>query len=368
MVSKTKTLLFAAATLAASIGVQAADVPITAENWKLSDKGAEFATHKGRMSIKLNGGGAELTNKTFKNGIIEYDVSMKEARGFGGAYFRVQGDDAEYFYLRPHLSGMPDGNQYVPEFNGLSAWQMYHGNRYSTAVDYNFDDWIHVKLAIKDNKMDVFIDSEQPILHVDNLALGTGEGGIQLGGALQDFYYSNINVTYTDDVTLVGEAKPLKEEAPDLIKSFTVSTKPVSSVDVEAKFTLDPALLKNQEWTTLAVNEIGAANLARISGRTKDANTLFVKMTMNSDAAKTVFIKYGFSDRVTVFLNGKAVAYGNDTYVTRDYRYLGTVGLFDSLFLQLKQGDNEVIFAVTEGFGGWAFLASMANVPGVTLS
>ena len=92
---------------------------------------------------------------------------------------------------------------------------------------------------------------------------------------------------------------------------------------------------------------------------------MLVRKTLTADTAKTVKFQYGFSDRVTVFLNGKAIAYGNDTYVSRDYRHLGTIGLYDSVFLPLKAGRNELIFAVSEGFGGWGIKAAMDPVAGV---
>ncbi len=50
---------------------------------------------------------------------------------------------------------------------------------------------------------------------------------------------------------------------------------------------------------------------------------------------------------------------GNDAFQTRDRSFLGTVGLFDELILPLKRGDNELWFAVSEGFGGWAVVAQL---------
>jgi hypothetical protein len=44
---------------------------------------------------------------------------------------------------------------------------------------------------------------------------------------------------------------------------------------------------------------------------------------------------------------------------SRDRSFLGTVGLFDELILPLKRGDNELQFAVSEGFGGWAVVAQL---------
>ena len=57
-----------------------------------------------------------------------------------------------------------------------------------------------------------------------------------------------------------------------------------------------------------------------------------------------------------VFVNGRRVYSGDNTYMSRDYRYLGTIGLFDSVVLPLQPGKNEICVAVTEAFGGWGIM------------
>ncbi|MDG2170235.1 MAG: hypothetical protein P8L44_20185 [Opitutales bacterium] len=56
---------------------------------------------------------------------------------------------------------------------------------------------------------------------------------------------------------------------------------------------------------------------------------------------------------------------GTNAFRTRDYRYLGTIGFFDSLYLNLKQGDNEVLFTLKEGFGGWGMKAKIDDQSGL---
>lgn len=56
---------------------------------------------------------------------------------------------------------------------------------------------------------------------------------------------------------------------------------------------------------------------------------------------------------------------GNNGYQTRDYRYLGTIGLFDTLALKVKGGDNELWIAVSEDFGGWGIMGRITDFEGV---
>jgi hypothetical protein len=76
-------------------------------------------------------------------------------------------------------------------------------------------------------------------------------------------------------------------------------------------------------------------------------------------------LNFGYSDTAKVFVNGKLIYAGNNTYQSRDYRYLGTIGLFDSVVLPLHSGENEILIAVTEAFGGWGVMAELENVDGI---
>jgi hypothetical protein len=76
---------------------------------------------------------------------------------------------------------------------------------------------------------------------------------------------------------------------------------------------------------------------------------------------------FGFSDGVTIYLNDKALYAGSDIFMSRDYRFLGTIGFFDTLFLPLKKGDNELWLVVSEVFGGWGVKAKLENMDNISL-
>ena len=341
---------------------------IEPDKWELSESGAQIVNYLGRKSIELNGGVSQLKGVEFQNGTISFDIAMQEKRGFAGVYFRWNDNNAEYFYLRPHMSGNPDSNQYTPRFNGVSGLQLYHSPRFSAPTVYKFDQWLPVKLVIKDNKMDVYIDSDEPVLHVADLFGPKEAGNIRLAGGFQEFRFSNFKLEASDNVTTIGTPAPKAELPTALIKNFSVASTAVLGSVVEGMPELDTMLLEGQVWQNLEIDEAGVGNLAKVSGRTPEINTLFVRKILTADEAKTVRFQYGFSDRVTVFLNGQAIVYGDDRYLSRDYRHLGTIGLFDSVFLPLEAGRNELIFAVTEGFGGWGIKAAMEPVSGVRVN
>jgi hypothetical protein len=46
---------------------------------------------------------------------------------------------------------------------------------------------------------------------------------------------------------------------------------------------------------------------------------------------------------------------------------MGTIGLFDEVYLPLKKGHNELWLAVTETFGGWGVTALFEDPAGINI-
>ena len=145
----------------------------------------------------------------------------------------------------------------------------------------------------------------------------------------------------------------------------------VSSVidgkSLENKYHLTAADKQNLSWKKLAAESSGLTNLARVQGLEKDKNTTFARLTVQSDSEQVKKFRFGFSDIVKVYFNDRLIYGGSDLYSSRDYRFLGTVGLFDELYLPLKKGDNDLWLAVTENFGGWGIKAMFDDMSGIRL-
>ena len=62
---------------------------------------------------------ATLKNFEMTDGVIDADMAGSGARGFYNIFFRTQDKgDGESVYLRPHMSGLDDAQQYSPMFQG----------------------------------------------------------------------------------------------------------------------------------------------------------------------------------------------------------------------------------------------------------
>jgi len=121
------------------------------------------------------------------------------------------------------------------------------------------------------------------------------------------------------------------------------------------------------QWKQLDAENTGLANLARLSPIVDSANSVLVKLTISSDKDQLKKLDMGYSDRIKVYCNGNALYSGTNTFRSRDFRYLGTIGYFDAIYLPLKKGENTIVFAIAETFGGWGLMAKWENVDGIKM-
>ncbi len=182
-------------------------IPLTSlEQVKLINVDADVVKYKNKTAIQVKA--VDMTERletlvlipgvTFKNGVIELEVSgqpapgaFPQARGFVGLAFRVQKrEDYEYecFYIRP-TNARADNQvqrnhslQYIshPEF----PWHRLRKEtpeKYESYVDMLPGEWIKLKIEVSGATARFFVgDANQPNLIVNDLKRGNSEGGIAL--------------------------------------------------------------------------------------------------------------------------------------------------------------------------------------------
>lgn len=338
-------------------------IPFDSIGWELGEN-SFIETYKGYQCLNANSTNT-LKDFTFKNGIIDYDVLIQPGRGFPGIRFRNDGEgNMELFYIRTHQSGNPDAMQYTPVPNGISGWQLYFDEGYSTAKQYHYDEWFHVRLVIAGDIGEVFIeDMERPILILHKLGLGEREGGIGFGGPAR---YANLKVEKTDNPDFKGKFKEFENAGTEVIKQYRVS-ETFSFQEVLENNTY-PKFLSKSNYQNLSTENGGLANLSRVRPLSREKNAVAAEFTIQSNKNQIKRLDFGFSDNVMVYLNEKPIFYGSDVYMSRDYRFLGTMGYFDTVFLNLKKGKNKVTFIVGENFGGWGVKARFQDLENISVS
>lgn len=332
------------------------------EAWQIEASEHAVVEYLGRPALRLKGGSATLADLDIKNGLVEFDIAVTEARGFAGLMFRLQ-DSANYenFYIRPHQSGNPDANQYQPVYNGRASWQLYHGDGYAAPVTYRFNEWIPVKILFAGGQAAVYIDSDDVLLHVPRLK--RDERGGALGLSAADFtavHFADFRYTELADVYEFPPA-PIVSREESVIPSWAVSD--AFSVDeLDGVVQLNESHTAQREWRELHAEPSGIVNLAKAHSLRTDGDTVFATTQVNVDDAVVKELALGYSDKAAVYVNGRLVYRGDNTYRTRDYRYLGTIGFFDSVVVPLEKGNNEICIAVTEAFGGWGLMGKLSTL------
>ena len=341
------------------------------KTWRVDAQEARTETFLGREAIFLQGGRLWIDDADFGDGVIEFDAAYEEMQGFIGPMWRAESDERfEEIYFRSHLNNMPDAVQYTPVENGNSAWQIFSDGNAIAPVSQIFNGWNHVKVVVKGDKADLYFNSDAPALHVPDLKtdIASGRVGLRVSGAVA-VRFSNITfrpLRKGEDV--VGTAKPAPELPEGLIERWSVSSVFPEAETADA-LTLSSSAIEGLDWRTLAVETNGIANISRIASRLPNRDsTVFVRLKINADKAQMKELRFGYSDRVRIYLNGKRIYSGDAGWKVRDYRFLGTVGFFDSVGLDLREGENEVLAAVSETFGGWAWAGAMADQSGVRLT
>ncbi len=357
---------FSCALCLLAVAADGESVAFDSERWTWQAKEHRIEEHLGRQSLYLDTGRGWITDLEMLDGIIEFDISFTGERGFSGAMWRFQ-DTGNYeeLYLRPHQSGNPDANQYTPIFHSQSGWQLYHGDGYGAPVEYPYDAWIPVRIVISGDRGEVFIgDLEQPAIAIHELKRALAAGPVGVMSNMAPVWFSNFRVTAVANPKLVSEPRAPKAAEPGLVTRWQISsTFPETALGDGPTF--PQAIAKGLRWTEQGAETSGLVNLARVQGIEGDLNTAVGKLVLSADEPRSVRLRFGYSDRISVYLNGRRLYRGDNGYRSRDYRYLGTIGLFDELTLPLEKGANEVWMAVSESFGGWGLGAWLEPIDGV---
>jgi hypothetical protein len=260
---------------------------------------------------------------------------------------------------------MPDASQYTPVFHGISGWQIYAGPRYNGAMEIIHDRWMHLKLVVSGGRAEVYLDSDEPVFVIPELVRDIRPGRIVLTASTAPARFANVQVRKMDDPPLTGGGADAEPVADTVVDTWSVSP-PFAGALLEGRHELSDGEIPDG-WQRLAAGPRGIANLARLAGVDGEVDTVVAAVTIDADQARTIPARFGFSDRVHVYLNGRLLFSADDGWRTRDYRFLGTIGLHDTVHLALHRGRNELWFAVSESFGGWGIVLDLPDREGLTV-
>lgn len=343
-------------------------VEFSGRTWTVYGEEVRVEDHLGQEAVRLRNAALLLSDIDFESGTIEFDVATTGHRSFIGAAFRVDLANNAYedFYLRPHNSGRFDATQYTPVNHGISAWQLYP--EYNAVLEIPHNSWIHVKLVISGSRLEAYCNGEsEPTLVVDDLKQGQDRGAVLLKSNFPAAQTTDIHPTAFANFVLTTDESPgvhndAETPAPGIIDRWAVSP-PFTVTELPIK-QLPTGELAPEGWRIVETESSGLVNLARFSGIPQGAQrgTILARVIIESDRDQVKKLDFGFSDQGSIFLNGQILFSADNTYRSRSQRYLGVVTIDnDAVYLPLRRGENELVVAVTEAFGGWGLRARLVD-------
>jgi DNA-binding beta-propeller fold protein YncE len=299
----------------------------------------------------------------FGNGVIEVDLACKPGRVFPGITFR-QIDESNYeeFYIRPHKSGQPDALQYTPVFNSLSAWQLYYGEGFTGTWTFPMNKWIHIKMEIKGTQARIYIgEAKNPALVINELKHGSIKGsiGLKVTGPVGLTYFSDFK--YRHDESLQFEPPPTTETPYGMITEWEISQGIKFNLIDLKNYPLQQQM-NEIEWKKIKSEPNGLINISRyVKKGPVVPDCVLARTAIQSHVERSLPLQFGYSDIVGIFLNGQALFYGRNLFRLRDPFFQGYVGLFDTVYLPLKGGKNELLLILAESMGGWGFMGRVGD-------
>jgi len=352
-------------------------VSADSSRWSLVEQ-AKVADYQGRKCLLLDGGAAVLKNFQMRDAVIDVDVATPAARGFFGLQFRLADDGAngEWVYLRQHKSGYPDAMQYTPVLNTGANWQIYNGMGFTGAVDIPKDTWFHLRLEVTGAQAKLFVKNmEKPALVMNDLKSGVQNGQVALHVLTGATYFSNFEIRTTPDVPW---ERHLPAMPPGTLTKWSLSPsfdalernqeRPLSLAEIEAMHWQDVeaeppgfvVLYRYREAPHLRVTF--ATDFSKRLEPQPGMKLLYARTSIDSDREQVKKLYVGYSDDVSVFLNGKILFRGRSAQNFRDPGFLGIVNPEnDTVYLPLQKGSNELMLAVSELGGGWGFICRLAE-------
>src|SRR5579871_2051868 len=353
-------------------------VPADSPRWELEGK-ATVSQYQGRKSLLLDGGAALLKDFAMRDAVIDVDVATTAiTRGFMGIMFRIvnNGAQAEEVYLRPHKSGLPDAMQYTPVLNGGRNWQIYNGPGFSGAVDIPRNEWFHLRLEVSGAQAKLYVkDMEKPALVMNDLKSGIEKGQLALYTLTGATYFANFQVRTTPDAAWERHLPPMPA---NILTKWRISPA-YDALARNLENPLSPAERDAIAWQDVEAEPPGFVVIGRYreppqmtSSFERDFSkrldpqpgmkVVYVLTEIESDQDQVKKLSIGYSDEVSVFLNGKILYRGRAAQGFREPGFLGIVSPDDdAVYLPLKKGTNELMLAVSEIGGGWGFICRLAD-------
>ncbi len=359
------------------VSAQATTVPLTPDAWIATDS-IRFLQYLGRPSVYINRGVALVRDASMENGTLELDLAASDTTNFLGVAFRAAAPRfSNVAFLRPGASGTEESIQYGPAFNSVGvAWQVYHGDGANAVADIPRNRWVHVRLELDGPVARLFLDgATTPTLVVPRVVSSGGAGlGVWAGAFGRGAYFSNLRYTPTSRGARVTDA-PGAAAPRGTIRDWEISNA-LEAAEFGPEVLPD---LRRLAWERVEAEPEGFVLLNRyreapvggvprdstgavladsvMTGRIAGSRVVYARTTINAAADGIRRLQYAYANGVVIYLNGRPLTFAMNPGGLRGLGVMARAG--DAVYLPLRKGRNQLVLAVIECTGGWAFSARL---------
>jgi hypothetical protein len=237
--------------------------------------------------------------------------------------------------------------QYTPALNSGLNWRLYSGPGFTGAVD----------------------------IPIDDLKRGIQRRLVELAVLSGETYFSNFEIHTTPDAPWESHLRPMP---PDTLTKWSLSPsrdawarnleRPLSQAEIDAiqgqnvEAELPGLVVINRYRDSPHPIVTYATDFPKRLEPQPGTMVVYARTNIGSDRDQVKKLYIGYSDDVSVFLNGKIFFRGRSSQNFRDPDFLGIVNIEeDSVFLPLRKASNEWILAASELGGGWEFICRLED-------
>ncbi len=219
-------------------------------------------------------------------------------------------------------------------------------------------------------------DMEKPALEMNDLKSGIERGAFALFVLTGDTHFSNFKIQTLPDAPWVRHAPPMQA---NIITSWSLSPA-FDALARNLERPLTPSEISSIAWQDVQAEPPGFVPINRYRESPQlrvtfeldfskrldpqpGMKVVYARTIIESERDQVKKLGVGYSDDVSVFLNGKILYRGR---AAQGFREPGFQGIMtpdnDSVYLPLKAGKNELVLAVSELGGGWGFICRLEEM------
>ncbi len=301
--------------------VQSTELAERLSDWQV-DPGREsdikVDSFLGRQALWLkNNTHARRHGFILADGTIELDVAPMDSGDFIGITFRRESQtNHENIYIRPARSGEFMAIQYAPRTNGSSTWQLYP--EFTAPARWPRNQWTHVRVEIRGSKLDVFVgETTKPTLSVPRLrhASTSGEVGFwaRVNNRPGEWAAALSNISIRPAATSLPRTEPAPPP-PGFVTNWEVAG-PLPAAVASGRCGARRSEVDRRCHRGIRTREPQPALSREAAAR--PIHRLPPHDASRASSARRLPAGIGYSDDVTVFVNGEPVYSGVNGWESR---------------------------------------------------